>query len=192
MNYVADAGMSMMVLATNETYIDRYKLPGVCAPLVADDIANKKYVDDNATKNSMGDIEYILKNNFNRNLKYDTASRSTTGDLATLTAGVGKDMYLIFAQINVTRTALIDSYQTGSVALSVNDVTEGFAVYAVAGSASSNSSDGTAQIFMQYKFPIGFKVSAGQTIRLRVTNAGASLDVSSEIQCIEVNEGESP
>jgi len=127
----------------------------------------------------LSDIEYLAIKEFGGKLRQsDTPAKTTIGDLVTLTANTGKDMYLAKAKIQ--------SHTTGvgslTVQLKVNTVPiEEFKMSVVA-----------STLIQEFKFvSSGFKVLAGEIIKLEVTVA-TNISVGGQLICFEENTGDTP
>ena len=133
----------------------------------------------------LSDIEYLAIKEFGGKLVYNDNTLTAAGDLATLTASSGKDMYLAFAQVNVSITTA--GTRTITVTLNVDTVVQDTVFFTLL-SGSGSEGDG----WKSYKFPIGFKVAATKVIKLEVTAQDSGITSYGEIQCIEETTGESP
>jgi len=135
----------------------------------------------------LSDIMFLAKKEFDaKTLAPNESTRTTTGDLATLTAGGGKDMYLASAKVNAIITGTGNG--TVTVELKVNGViVETYSADLNHGTApdSGNSTD-------SYSFNvIGVKVAATQIIKLEVT-AISDVTINGVIQCWEETTGVTP
>jgi len=138
----------------------------------------------------MGDIEYLAIKEFGGKLRSDEGTLSVTGDLATLTANTGKDMYLASAKcifyLNNDSSAI--SLQN-EVQLSINTVIIERAIT----SYTVQTIAGGAVLTIEYEFKnIGRKVAAGEIIKLAVTTLDVDTDVTGFIECFEEDTGETP
>lgn len=136
---------------------------------------------------TLSDIMFMAKKVFDsKERSAEGTLDDATGDLATLTANTGKDMYLAGATINarVTGTAA----GVGVVELKINGITvETYSCNLTNGSGpdSGNSSD-------NYPFKIkGVKVATGQVIKLEVISS-TDIEFNGVIQCWEENTGATP
>ena len=147
--------------------------------------ANKAYVDSK----SSGDMSFLMKKTFNSEIVSNEGLIETTGDLATLTASSGKDMYLAAAKISYgVEEAAAATHKLG-VELKINGViVESF--------VNLFDSDGSTQGTMgnNYQFiNIGQKVEATEIIKLEViTNGGNLYDIEGTIVCVEIDTGVDP
>ena len=134
----------------------------------------------------LSDIEYLAIKEFGGKLVENTVtSQSATGDGATLTASSGKDMYLAYAKCVIANKSNLD--RNAIVALIVNTVTKDtFDI------SSHNAGDAAGDNTLTHIFPVGFKVAAAEVIKLEVTAIGATMDITTTIQCIEETTGASP
>jgi len=149
--------------------------------------ANKAYVDSMAGSSST--MGFLMKKEFLGELVEDDGTLSAAGDLATLTASAGKDMYLASAKINV----YIENDNTGEnsviVTLNINGtVKETFEVMTGAVIAATSPSGQT-----DYEFNLkGVKVAATEIIKLEVTAIDADVAVNGQLTCVEVDTGADP
>jgi len=136
---------------------------------------------------TLGDIEFLSIKEFQAKLRFDEGFTSAVGDLATLTANTGKDMYIARAKIitfsnNTNAVSLNDE-----VVLKINDVIV---------ETSKASPNFAANIFGPtyiYEFRnIGHKVLAGEIIKLEVITLDTDTDVEGFIECYEEDTGTSP
>lgn len=127
-----------------------------------------------------GSLGFLAKKEFEGKLRQADGSLTTTGDLATLTANSGKDMYLASASCTIT------GITNGTVVLKINGVI--VSTFQTGAQVSGGSGDYTES----YYFPIGFKVAATQIIKLECTALSASSAVSGQIQCFEETTGANP
>jgi hypothetical protein len=133
-------------------------------------------------KRKVSDIEFLSKKEFDGKLREDEGFLSATGDLATLTANSGKDMYLarakciLFDNVGGSATAITE------VVLKIN----GTVVETVKASPATHQDT-------VYEFRnIGQKVAATQIIKLEVISIDTRTDVEGFIECFEETTGESP
>jgi len=132
-------------------------------------------------KKRLSDIEYLAIKEFDGKLvQNDAQARTTTGDLCTLTASSGKDMYIAKAKIQTNTTG---ANGTVTVQLKINAVVfEEFKV-----SDLPVTSDTSEFEFVT----LGFKVAATQIIKLEVTGI-SSLSINGQLICFEEDTGASP
>ena len=137
----------------------------------------------------LSDIEFLAKKEFDGKLVKNEGFLSTTGDLATLTASSGKDMYIarakVIVYINISTSA-------GSVAdeivLKINNV-----IVETAKATIEASTGGSGVNTFAYEFKnIGHKVAATQIIKLQVITLDTQTDVEGFIECFEETTGETP
>lgn len=141
-------------------------------------------------KGKLSDIEYLSIKEFDSKLVQNDGTRTTTGDLATLTASGGKDMYLAKAKINAVHTGDLNASRTVTVVLKLNGViVETDTMEFITGSSRSHSSQGDSYEFIS----IGQKVVATQIIKLEVTVIDTtSISVKGTLVCFEEDTGASP
>ena len=135
----------------------------------------------------------LLKHSFRGNLRSDEGFLSAIGDLATLTANSGKDMYVTSAKVVFYYNA--DSQSGGGFAQSVVLKLNGVVVETAKFSAKSigTTTQGTGVLSDVYEFNNLFgKVTAGQIIKLEVLVNDTKIDVDGFIQCLEVDTGVDP
>ena len=137
---------------------------------------------------TLSDIEFLAKKEFDGKLKTNEGTLSVTGDLATLTASAGKDLYLAKAKVSVRLEANAVT-EFSIVELKVNGVikaTWGVSLYGIniasAGSSSQN-----------HEFVVsGLKVAATQVIKLEAVLVGPNTEVNGELVCFEEPTGGDP
>ena len=136
----------------------------------------------------MGDLSFLSIKESEGKVRDDVGVQppATTGDLGTLTASGGKDMYLGRAHASIRPNG---SSPTGNleVVLKINDIIKdrwytGIDVRTNIGGMIGND----------YEFAIGFKVTTGQIIKLEVIDSATSTEVTGTIECWEENTGVSP
>ena len=137
----------------------------------------------------LSDIEFLSIKTFGSKIVTDENPLSTTGDLATLTASSGKDMYLAAAKVVFYMNAT-DGQSTGDqVDLLVNGTVVETARASLARSSGITGADST----VVYEFKnVGLKVAATQIIKLEVIAIDATTDVEGFLTCFEEATGESP
>ena len=130
-------------------------------------------------KKRLSDIEYLAIKEFGGKLVQNDGTKTTTGDLATLTASVGKDMYLAKAKVNINASGVSNASVT--IQLKVNAVV-----------IEEYQTEVLADTGDKYEFTsVGFKVAATQIIKLEVT-AVSGMNVEGQLICFEETTGESP
>jgi len=135
----------------------------------------------------LSDIEYLAIKENDGKLRSDEGFKSTTGDLATLTANSGKDMYIARAKVTFFLNAVNTSSFGDEVVLKINGVIkETSKASLLAGNVS-----GTSTIIYEFK-NMGLKVAATQIIKLEVITLDADTDVEGFIECFEETTGASP
>ena len=138
----------------------------------------------------MGDIEFLSIKEFDGKLRSDEGSLSATGDLATLTATLGKDMYIARAKVVFFA---ITSSSFNSLADEVVLKLNGTVIETSKESQGVESISLRASNTVEYEFKnIGKKVAAGETIKLEVITLSASVDVEGFIECFEEDTGTTP
>jgi len=160
----------------------------VSTPINATDVTNKTYVDTEIS-NAIGDlnlvtgdIAYLSKKEFDGKLRQADGSLSVTGDLATLTANAGKDMYLAKATVVFYNNSASNPTVASKVSLLLNGVT----VEVVA------SQIGLITESFQYIFVNLGKVATTQIIKLEVTAIDTNVDIEGSIVVFEEDTGTDP
>jgi len=134
---------------------------------------------DELDDGQLSDKMFLAVKKFQNKLRQDDNTRTTTGDLVTLTAATGKDMYIATAKINIRGTGASPSV---TVQLLVNAV--------VIEECQWSSIDNVG--WNDYEFAsVGFNVAAGEIIKLEVT-AINNADVEGQLICFEENTGTTP
>ena len=136
----------------------------------------------------LSDIEYLSIKEFDGKLVKNEGTLSATGDLATLTASSGKDMYLATAKVNVWINA--DNFNTQIVQIELKANGTVIETFNASFEASTSLLTGGN---VPYTFNIkGVKVAATQIIKLEVISIGANIDANGQLTCIEETTGDSP
>ena len=139
----------------------------------------------------MSDILFLSVKEHAGKVRSDEGTLSTIGDLATLTATTGKDMYLARAQVTF--------FITGTAALAVGNIAElkihGTVIEtteaALGGASTSTAGKGAAALVYEFK-NIGRKVAASQIIKIEITGLHVAVDAEGFIECFEEPSGVSP
>jgi len=136
----------------------------------------------------LSDIEFLAKKDFDGKLVKNEGFLSAAGDLATLTANSGKDMYIarancvFFSNVNGSRSV------ADEVVLKINGV-----IVETVKFSHREVSTGTGVVSMSYDFKnIGHKVAATQIIKLEVITLDTEVDVEGFIECFEEDTGVDP
>lgn len=125
--------------------------------------------------------KFVLQASFDGRLKSDEGSLSAIGDLATLTALSGKDLYVTAAKVVFHINTFTGPPQAlgDIVELKINGVVVETTPFTI----DFTNTLGT----FAYEFKnMGHKVTATQTMKLEVTALDAETDVEGFIQAIEV------
>jgi len=135
----------------------------------------------------MSDLQFLTIKEFEGKVRSDDGFLSANGDLATLTANTGKDMYLARAQcsflINNGSTSFAEDQ---IVVLKIDGVV-------IETARVTLGSTGLLPNNPIYEFKnIGRKVLAGEIIKLEVTNSSGQVDNQGFIECFEEDTGTSP
>ena len=137
-----------------------------------------------------GDLAFLVKKEFDGKLREDEGTLSATGDIATLTATAGKDMYLAEAKVNA-RTETNSANGTIIIELKINGVVK--ETYAVELNSLQATTGGAGSSVSTYAFAVkGIKVAATQIIKLEATVVDAGVEVSGSIVVFEENTGGNP
>jgi len=130
----------------------------------------------------LSDIEFLAIKDFGSKLVKNEGVLSATGDLATLTASSGKDMYIARAKVTWFSNTASPSIIASECVLKIN----GTIVETSKVSLSANNS-------LIYEFKnIGHKVAATQIIKLEVISIDSEVDIEGFIECFEEATGETP
>lgn len=135
--------------------------------------------------NDMGNIEYLAIKEFDGKLKSDEGLATSPGDIATLTAAGGKDMYLASAKC-VFYTNPAAGFSTADEAvLKVNGVIKETVKY----SQLTAVGNGT----FEYEFKnIGHKVATTEIIKIEAIAVDTDTEIEGFIECFEEETGASP
>ena len=137
----------------------------------------------------MSDIEFLAKKEFDGKLRTAEGTLTATGDLATITANSGKDMYLAKTKVSVRQTTSDRASRTVIVELKVNAVIK--STWSCDLNAQSTTIGATSSI--GYEFVLsGVKVAATQIIKLEVITIDADMEVNGELVVFEETTGETP
>ena len=136
----------------------------------------------------MSDIIALAIKEFEGKLRADANVKAETvvGDLATLAASGGKDMYLARAHASIRNVGGANA-QFIEVVLKVNNVIKD-RWYT---SNSKNTNQG-GHMGNDYEFAVGFKVTENLVIKLEVITASDDIEISGNIECFEEDTGASP
>lgn len=136
---------------------------------------------------TLSDIIVLAKKEFEGKVRSVEGQSSAVGDLVTITANTGKDMYLARAVVtfyqNAGGTATADQ-----VELKLNGVIKETARYSGAVNANGAGFGGNAYEFKN----IGQKVAAGQIIKLEIIGLDADTDCEGMIEVFEEDSGTDP
>ena len=137
---------------------------------------------------TLSDILFLAKKEFDGKLLSNEGSLTAAGDLATLTAGTGKDMYIARAKVNIHLDGSNTFAAGDEVVLKVNNVI--VETYKPT-HALSTAADGDGG--PQYEFKnVGHRVTAGQIIKLEVITLDTQSEVEGFIECFEEDTGVDP
>ena len=150
-------------------------------PVLPQQAASKAYVD---RVKSLGDIAFLSKKSFQGKIVSKEGFLTVTGDLATLTASGGKDMYLARAQITWFSNTTNPSAVADECVLRINGTII---------ETSKSSLDGDSMQGLVYEFKnIGHKVLTTEIIKLEVITLDTETDIEGFIECYEEDTGADP
>ena len=141
---------------------------------------------------TLSDIMFLAVKEYNgggtSKLFTDEGTLSATGDLASITASSGKDLYLAKAKVSARHETGATGTATGIVELNANGtIVATYSVELVQGVA------GEGQTSDNYEFAVsGIKVTTGQIIKLEVVTIDAQLEINGELICWEETTGADP
>lgn len=133
----------------------------------------------------------VLQASFDGRLKSAEGFLSAAGDLATLTAAAGKDLYVTAAKITMfaNNTSLTNAV-ADEVVLKVNGTIVETTKYTW---STFNSSSDAGVVSFSYDFKnIGGKAAPAQILKIEVILLDAQTDVEGFIQAVEVPTGQNP
>jgi len=136
----------------------------------------------------LSDIEFLAIKEFNGKLRSDEGFLSAIGDLATLTANTGKDMYLARAKVTFFMNNFTGASVTEKCELKLNGTTIETARASI---TQSTIDSGTSTIIYEFK-NIGHKVLSGEIIKLEVIVNDSDVDIEGFIECFEEDTNDTP
>ena len=137
-----------------------------------------------------GDLALLLKKEFDGKLITAEGTRTTSGDIATITAASGKDMYLAKAKCSVRLTG-VDTLANVFVELKANAVIK--ATWSVRPHMGANAQGFAGTNSFNYEFVMsGLKVLATEIIKLEAVTVDANVEVNGELVCLEEDTGADP
>jgi len=140
-------------------------------------------------KGKLSDIEYLAIKEFDGKLRSAEGTLSAAGDLATLTANGGKDMYIASAKVTFFANADGAESTADEVVLKLN----GTIIETAKWSLDDSGAVSGGVLAFTYEFKnIGQKVAATQIIKLEVITLDAEVDVEGFIEVFEEDTGASP
>jgi len=139
-------------------------------------------------KGKLSDIEFLSIKEFGGKLVKNEGNVTAAGDIATLTASGGKDMYLARAKVVFyLEDASAGTADADEVVMKVN----GVIVETV--KSSMNGSSDTGIVSWDYEFKnIGHKVAATQIIKLEAITLDTDVAIEGFIECFEETTGATP
>lgn len=139
----------------------------------------------------LSDIQFLAIKAFNEKIRFDRGVSGVAGILATLTANIGKDMYIARAKISIIYNSSANTVIQGTtVNLKLNGIIfeSGIAEF-----GGNNTGNQAVTYTAEYEFKnIGHKVLEGETIELDATVIDNGVVVDGFIECFEENTGTSP
>jgi hypothetical protein len=140
---------------------------------------------------TLGDIEFMSIKEFQGKVRQDDGTQIATGDVCSLTANVGKDMYLAKAKATVHNANVVSAVRIATVELSLNGVVvERWQPARVLFGSIESSWQADEYEFVT---AVGRKVLAGEIIKLEVTfNGGSTFIVDGAIEVYEEDSGTNP
>lgn len=144
---------------------------------------------DEVDEAELSDKMFLAVKEFDGKLRDNEGVKlGVTGDLATLTANTGKDMYLASAKISARHDFSGATNQSYKVELKMNGVIKETAI-----GTFSLAAAGTGTISQPYEFKnIGKKVAATEIIKLEVIAIGSDIEIEGFIECFEEPSGATP
>ena len=141
---------------------------------------------------TLSDIMFLAVKEYNgggtSKLKHNEGQRTAAGDIATVTASSGKDMYIARAGFTAAVEAINKSAIDQEVVLKVN----GNVVETARFSLGFDSSAGGTPTF-QYEFRnIGHKVAATQIIKIESITQSSDVTIEGFVECFEEDTGTTP
>jgi len=155
-------------------------------PTTTNQVANKAYVDTQASGSA---VSFLMRKEFQGELVSDEGALSAAGDLASLTASAGKDLYVARAQVIwSTETADLEEAISMQVVLKINDV---IIETCMASISQTGAGGGSPNLVYEFK-NMGFSVAATQIIKLEVINIAADIQIEGFLSGVEVDTGANP
>ena len=139
----------------------------------------------------LSDIEYLAIKEFDGKLTTGEGTLTVTGDLVTITAAVGKDMYLAKAKVSVRLETIsgVTSNKQVIIELKANGVIKGTWAAVLHTDIDDVGGDSNAT----YEFAIaGIKVAATEIIKLEVVTLGTLIEANGELVVFEEDTGATP
>jgi hypothetical protein len=144
--------------------------------------SNFTFIPDSLAVSKLSDMMFLAKKEFDGKLVEDEGTLSVTGDLCSLTASTGKDMYLASAKISIFNETDNTGNDAITVVLKVNDVIK--ETYTVRTGSSTGGTNVSGQD--NYEFNLkGVKVLATEIIKLEVTSIDANVGANGQLTCFE-------
>ena len=141
---------------------------------------------------TLSDIMFLAVKEYNgggtSKLFTDEGTLSATGDLASITASSGKDLYLAKAKVSARHETGATGTATGIVELKANGT-----IVATWAARLHIPTGTSANSVAEYEFAVsGIKVAATEIIKLEAVTVDANLEVNGELVCWEETTGADP
>jgi hypothetical protein len=137
-------------------------------------------------RRKVSDIEFLAKKEFDGKLRTTEGSLATTGDIVTLTANTGKDMYKAKIKVVMTGGNNVTS-DRGTVELKANGTIVETAVLA----APWDTGEGGSRTHI-HEFVWAGKVAAGQILKLECVAITSNANFDGIIVVFEEDTGDDP
>jgi len=154
-------------------------------PINETDVANKAYVDSK----SSSDVSFLMKKEFAGDLVSNEGFISATGDLCTLTAAAGKDLYIARAKLvwSINSTDLQEA-PAQQAELKINGVIVETCTVTI---QMTGSGGGLSTASYEFK-NMGLKVAPTEIIKIEIIAIHAAVDVEGFISAVQVDTGVDP
>ena len=141
-----------------------------------------------AAGGSLSGIAFLMHQEFLGNLISSEGNVTAAGDIATITAAVGKDLYIASAKVVfVADVANAGLANLNEVALKINGTIIETTKHSWVGSASGGVG------VWEYEFKnIGHKVATGEIIKIEAITLDADISIEGFIECVIVDTGVDP
>jgi len=137
----------------------------------------------------LSDIEFLAIKEFGNKARSNEGSVSAVGDIVSLTATAGKDMYLARAKVIVSVNVSSAGVHSAAIELKANGVIKETARPVVR--STSNTTGGSTSSVV-YEFGWIGKVAAGQIIKLEFITETGEVNVDGFLEVFEEDTGTTP